>query len=114
LFNGEALVAYYWLINFPSQHKMVRGVELRIDEHYQRKGIAMFLYNHILVVDGYMVVSDYSHSIPSGNMWDKFRTMSELEVGTYNFLTDSIDWSRAINDEVYGNDHMHFVVRVRC
>lgn len=113
LFDGEALVAYYWLITFPSQHRMIRGVELRVDKRYQRKGIAMFLYNHILLADGYVIISDYSHSVPSGNMWDKFRTMSELQIGTYNFLTDSINWSCPINEEVYGNDYMHFVVRVR-
>lgn len=114
LFDGERLVAYYWFMKFTSQHNLLHGFELRVDKDYQRRGIGMFFYLHVLLCDKTRtIISDYSHSPQSGAMWDKMQVTPELEVGTYNRLTDTIDWNPPEKQKVYGNHHMHLVVRAK-
>jgi len=111
LFNdaGE-LVAYYWLVKFPSQHNMLLGFELRVHRDFQRKGIAMFFYNYIIIEDAKTIVSDYSHNTESSAIWDKLANISMMKVGRYDRKTDSIEWGNLNKELVYGNGHMHFVV----
>lgn len=112
LFDGDRLVAYYWFVKFASQHKMWHGFELAVDEAYRRRGIALFFYLHVLHSDKTtMIVSDYSHSPQSAKIWDKMQTIPQLQVGMYNHLSDTIDWSHVDKNLVYNNHHMHFVVR---
>lgn len=112
MFENERLVAYFWFMKFTSQHNLLHGFELRVDEEYQRGGIAMFFYLHVLLCDKTrIIISDYSHSVVSGAIWDKMQAMPQLQVGTYNRLTDTINWNGADKEEVYGNHHIHMVVR---
>lgn len=112
MFNKDQLVAYYWFVKFTSQHKMWHGFELRVDDTYQRRGIAMFFYLHVLLCDkDSMIVSDYSHSPASAKIWDKMMSTSYVQVGMYNHLTDTIDWSHVDKTLIYKNHHMHYVVR---
>jgi GNAT superfamily N-acetyltransferase len=114
LFEGERLVAYSWMMKFTSRHNLIHGFELRVDKEYQRRGIAMFFYLHVLMCDKTrVIVSDYSHNPQSGALWNKMQTMSELQVGTYNRLTDTIDWSYVDMEKVYGNHHIHLIVRAK-
>lgn len=111
LFDGETLVAYYWLNTFKSHYKLLHGFELRIAEPHQRKGIAMFFYHHIVVVEGNWIVSDYSHNIPSANIWDKMMAMPEYVVVMYDRRSDLIQWHLPVDNKlVYANDYMHLVV----
>jgi hypothetical protein len=110
LFDGEELVAYYWLIKFTSQYDMLHGFELRVREDYQRKGISMFFYYHIIITEGNTIISDYSHNISSSNIWDKMASIPEMKIGTYDRTKDSIEWEGLNKEKVYGNGHMHFVV----
>lgn len=112
LFEGEELVAYFWLVRFKSQYKqIVHGFELRVRESHRGKGLAMFLYMQAVIVDRHWIMSDYSHSPTMNIFWNKFRNNPKLKVLMYNRMDDAIEWHNTIVEEkVYGNDTMHFVV----
>jgi hypothetical protein len=111
LFDGDDLVAYCWFVKFTSQHDMLHVFETRIREDLQKRGIAMFLYRYVLLEDMRTIVSDYSHSVISGIIWEKMSSMPEICVGLYNRITDTIEWGIFDKGLVYGNSHMHLVAK---
>lgn len=114
LCDGTKLIAYYWLMAVRQYANTYKGHEFHVATEYQNKGIGTALYKHILLVDGYTVISDHYHTSISSIMWDKLQTMSEVEVGTYDEVLDTFDWTSSINKEmIYNNDYMHFVVRAK-
>jgi len=113
LFDEGQLIAYYWIVKFPSQHNMWLGFELRVDLAYQRRGIAMFFYEQIVLVDEKTLVSDFSHNKLSSSIWDKLSKIQGMKVGSYNRITDKIEWGSLNKEKVYGNGHMHFVVTTK-
>ena len=114
LFDKKELVAYYWLIKFSSQFDLMQSFEVRVRDDYQRKGIAYFFYKHILLDEKIWIVSDYSHNVTSGIIWDKLQQEPMIKVGIYNRLLDSIEFSNSISKHIiYKNDHMHYIASAR-
>lgn len=111
VFDTDELIGYFWLIPFYSKYQLWQGFEVRVDPRYQKQGIGTFLYRYTVTKDKLSIVTDYSHSISISKMWEKFCTMPDMQVYSFNHLADELCPINIINDnQIYGNDHMHLVV----
>jgi hypothetical protein len=111
LYDSDRLVAYFWFLNIRTHDKAIKGYEFHVVEDQRRNGIGTFFYEHIVLVDQYTIVTDYSHTVSSSKLWIKLRTLAKFKVGTYDAITDTFEWKAPSFETVYDNDHMHFAVR---
>ena len=114
IFNDEKLVAYYWLMKFEKIPNTYKAHEIRVDPSYQKQGIAAFFINHILFREKKQILSDHFHSNAISLVWESFRRNADLIVGTYDEITNEIDWKGNFNkNQLYGNDHVHLIVKAK-
>ena len=113
LWDGDKLIAYYWLMAFHGIKDKFRGHEYHVQDCYQNQGIGTFLYRYILVHEKLTIISDRSHTKFSCKIWDKLSNMSDIKVGLYNAITRDENFTEPMDREkVYNNDHMHYIARL--
>jgi hypothetical protein len=113
VYDSNELVAYYWLMRWDKLPNTYKSHEVHVKDGYQKRGIGLSLYLHVLFVEKYIILSDHLHTQISSKMWNKLYNIPEVEVGTYNEITDLIDWHTFNKEYVYGNDYLHFIARAR-
>ncbi len=111
LYKDEHLVAYFWSFKVRSLPNTIKAYEFHVIELLRRQGIGLFIYKYIILVDRYTLIPDYSHTTSSSKLWKKLKLIPEIKVGVYNAITDEISYTR--EEEVYHNDHLHFIATAR-
>lgn len=111
VFEGDNLIAYYWLMKFDKLPGVYKSHEIHVREAYQNQGIGMFLYERALLVEHHIVLSDHFQTHFSSDMWVRLRSNVSIQVGTYDENKNVVDWNGSIN--TYGNDHMHLIARAK-
>lgn len=115
IFDGDNLIAYYWLMKFDKLPGVYKSHEIHVRDEFQNQGIGMFLYERVILVENRTVLSDHFQSHFSSDMWNKIRNNSSIEVGRYNENSNEVDWNVSFDKiATYGNDHMHLIARAKC